>query len=56
MATASAIQELEEPTSSLLQLNQEVGGGFCQVFAGWDFFDIKRLDAYKRDTVAGVPA
>jgi hypothetical protein len=55
LATASAVLNLADQPSQLPELDTTIGNGVCQAFAGYDFFDIKKLDAYKRDTVNGIP-
>ena len=39
-----------------MNLEQTVGNGFCQVFAGWDFFDLKKFDGLNRDMTKSEPA
>lgn len=58
LASVQGVQELglTEEQPDFLQLNQQVGNGFCQVFAGWDFFDLKSFDALGRDAAKGAPA
>ena len=57
-ASASAVQQgltqVEEP--GLLNLEQTIGNGLCQVFAGWDFFDLKKFDGLNRDMTKSEPA
>ena len=54
LASVQAVQEFSltefSPDSAdLLQLSTEIGNGYCQVFAEWDFFDLKAFDALGRD-------
>ena len=45
---------MDEP--GLLNLEQTIGNGLCQVFAGWDFFDLKKFDGLNRDMTKSEPA